>query len=140
MTIACHYTIPEVGLYFNHKLLRGNRCSKMNAHDFDAFDSPNLRPLVKMGINVDVSWVDVFRPKKISKFKANKKMNPNVATLRLFPGILTSTIQSFLASPIQGVVLETYGSGNAPNNRPELLNAIREATDRGVIIVNCTQV
>jgi lysophospholipase len=89
---------------------------------------------------VDVAWVDVFRPKTISKFRAHKTLNRNVATLRVFPGILTETVRAFLGAPIQGVVLETYGSGNAPNNRPELLQAIKEATDRGVIIVNCTQV
>jgi lysophospholipase len=66
-------------------------------------------------------------------------MNPNVATLRIFPGITEATVRAFLMPPIQGIVLETYGAGNAPNNRPELLHALREATDRGIVIVNCSQ-
>lgn len=66
-------------------------------------------------------------------------MNPNVASLRLFPGITDSTIRTFLAPPIQGVVLETYGAGNAPSTRADLIAALKEANDRGVVIVNCTQ-
>lgn len=66
-------------------------------------------------------------------------MNANVASLRLFPGITESTIRTFLAPPIQGVVLETYGAGNAPSTRADLIAALREANERGVVIVNCTQ-
>lgn len=66
-------------------------------------------------------------------------MNPNVASLRLFPGITETTIRTFLAPPIQGVVLETYGAGNAPSTRADLIAALKEANDRGVVIVNCTQ-
>jgi lysophospholipase len=139
LTIASHFVIPEVGLYFDNKLFRGNRCSKMNAIEFDAFDSPNLRPLVKVGINIDVSWSDVWRPTEIAHFRAQKIMRPQVATLRLFPGITASTVQAFLSGPIDGLVLETFGSGNAPNNHPELLKLFKEASDRGVVIVNCTQ-
>ncbi|KAJ3398763.1 hypothetical protein HDV05_002325, partial [Chytridiales sp. JEL 0842] len=86
-----------------------------------------------------VSWADVRRPTAIAPFKAEKRLNPSVAALRLFPGITEATVRAFLSPPIQGVVLETFGSGNAPSNRPELLAAIKEATDRGVVIVNCTQ-
>lgn len=153
LTIAGHFVIPEVGLFFDHKLFRGNRCSKINALDFGAFDSPNLRPLVTVGIYIDVSWYifpkyrqDVWKPKSIEKFKSHKVLNPSVACLRLFPGITESTVRAFLAPPICGVVLETFGiyklttgSGNAPSNRPELLKIIKEACDRGVVIVNCTQ-
>ncbi|KAH6579413.1 hypothetical protein BSLG_010535 [Batrachochytrium salamandrivorans] len=139
LTIAGHFVIPEVGLFFDNKLFRGNRSSKVNAVDFNAFDSPNLRPLVSVGINIDVSWVDIWRPKKIAEFLVYKEMNPSVANLRLFPGITEATVRAFLSPPIAGVVLETYGSGNAPSNRPELLQALQEACDRGVVIVNCTQ-
>ncbi|XJO76275.1 hypothetical protein BDV3_006823 [Batrachochytrium dendrobatidis] len=139
LTIAGHFVIPEVGLFFDNKLFRGNRSSKVNAVDFNAFDSPNLRPLVNVGINIDVSWVDIWRPKRIAEFRTFKAMNPSVATLRLFPGITEATVRAFLSPPIAGVVLETYGSGNAPSNRHELLKAFKEACDRGVVIVNCTQ-
>ncbi|KAG0233471.1 hypothetical protein BGW42_007428 [Actinomortierella wolfii] len=139
LTIAGHFVIPEVCLYFNNKLLRGNRSSKMDAVDFNAFDSPNMRPLVNVGINIDVNWSEVLRPTSIARCRAHKVMNPNVASLRLFPGITESTIRAFLAPPIQGVVLETYGAGNAPSARQDLIAALKEACDRGVVIVNCTQ-
>ena len=140
LTIAGHFLIPEVTLYFHNCLYRGNRVIKMNAIDFEAFKSPNFRPLVKVGINIDVEWSDVLRPQSIAKFKSHKLMNPNVATLRFFPGITASTIRSFLQPPIQGVILETYGAGNIPNTRADVLECIREATSRGVVIVNCSQV
>ncbi|KAF9184573.1 hypothetical protein BGZ51_003285 [Haplosporangium sp. Z 767] len=139
LTIAGHFVIPEVCLYFGNKLFRGNRSSKIDAVDFNAFDSPNLPPLVKVGINIDVDWSEVIRPTSLSRFHAHKSMNPNVASLRLFPGITDTTIKTFLAPPIQGVVLETYGAGNAPSTRADLIAALKEACDRGVIIVNCTQ-
>ncbi|KAI8372952.1 asparaginase-domain-containing protein [Radiomyces spectabilis] len=138
LTIAGHFVIPEVTLYFGKKLYRGNRTSKISAVDFEAFDSPNLAPLVDVGINIDVRWPLVLRPTQIAKFQAHKQLNTNVASLRLFPGINETTVRAFLAAPIQGVVLETYGAGNAPS-RPDLLAAIKEACDRGVVIVNCTQ-
>ncbi|KAF9934594.1 hypothetical protein FBU30_001358 [Linnemannia zychae] len=139
LTIAGHFVIPEVCLYFSNKLFRGNRSSKLDAIDFNAFESPNLPPLVKVGINIDVNWSDVIRPTSLSRFRAHKSMNPNVASLRLFPGITETTIRTFLAPPIQGVVLETYGAGNAPSTRADLIAALKEACDRGVVIVNCTQ-
>ncbi|CAO3682230.1 unnamed protein product [Rhizopus stolonifer] len=138
LTIAGHFVIPEVTLYFGKKLYRGNRTSKVSAVDFEAFDSPNISCLVKVGINIDVKWPLVLRPTNIAKFQVNTKLNPNVGSLRLFPGISKSTIQAFLAPPLQGVVLETFGAGNAPC-RPDLLEALKEASDRGVVIVNCTQ-
>ncbi|CAO3703232.1 unnamed protein product [Rhizopus stolonifer] len=138
LTIAGHFVIPEVSLYFGKKLYRGNRTSKISAVDFEAFDSPNLTSLVNVGINIDVNWPLILRPTHIAKFHVNTELNPNVGSLRLFPGISNSTIRAFLAPPLQGVVLETFGAGNAPC-RPDLLNALKEASDRGVVIVNCTQ-
>ncbi|KAK3818715.1 MAG: asparaginase-domain-containing protein [Benniella sp.] len=138
LTIAGHFVIPEVSLYFSNKLFRGNRSSKMDTINFNAFDSPNLPPLVKVGINIDVNWAEVVRPTSLSRFRAHKSMNPNVASLRLFPGITDTTIRAFLAPPIQGVVLETYGAGNVPS-RSGIVDAMKEACDRGVVVVNCTQ-
>jgi lysophospholipase len=97
--------------------------------------------LYKQPINlfiIDVKWPLVLRPTHIAKFDVCTKLNPNVGSLRLFPGINDSTIRTFLAPPLQGVVLETFGAGNAPA-RPALLSALKEANDRGVVIVNCTQ-
>lgn len=132
--------IPEVGLFFNNQLFRGNRTSKVNAIELDAFESSNLSPLVKMGIRIDVSWPNIWRPKDIAPFNVQKTLDSSVTTLRLFPGIMESTLGAFLSVPeITGVVLETFGSGNAPNNRPELLRILKKACDRGIVIVNISQ-
>ncbi|KAI9029271.1 asparaginase-domain-containing protein [Hyaloraphidium curvatum] len=133
LTIAGHYTIPEVCLYFGNRLFRGNRSSKVDATDFDAFESPNLDPLVRVGIDITVDWSLVLRPREIRRFRAHKRMEPRVATLKLFPGIATSTLRAFLSGSIRGIVLETFGSGNAPSNRPDLLDALREACRRGSV-------
>ncbi|ESO00899.1 hypothetical protein HELRODRAFT_82547 [Helobdella robusta] len=86
-----------------------------------------------------VNWTDVFRSVGMKKFQVSTRMCPNVGVLRLFPNITIETIRSFLRPPMQGVVLQTYGQGNGPDNRLDILKAIKEATDRGVIVVNCTQ-
>ncbi|KAI0063427.1 asparaginase-domain-containing protein [Artomyces pyxidatus] len=138
LSIAGHYIIPECCLFFNHTLFRGNRVSKLSSHDLNAFSSPNFSPLVNVGIDIVVNWNDVIRPTSLRRFKAHKKMSPHVATLRLFPGITAATVRAFLTPPIQGVVLETFGAGNAPQ-RNDLMSSLREACDRGVIIVAISQ-
>jgi lysophospholipase len=140
LTIAGHFVIPEVTLFFSNKLYRGNRVSKVNAVEFAAFDSPNMKPLVELGIHIDVSWNSIYRPWGLAKMRAHKALDPNVATLRLFPGIPAATVAAFLSPPIKGIVLETFGVGNAPSNRPDLLNLFHDATtQRDVVIINVTQ-
>lgn len=139
LIIAGNYCIPEVTILFNNKLFRGNRTSKVSASNLDAFSSPNMAPLINIGIKINVDWNNVYRPSAIAKFQVHSKLNRNVTLLRIFPSISCETIRAFLQSPIQGVVLQTYGSGNAPSNRKDILNEFRQATNRGVIIVNITQ-
>ncbi|KAJ3506154.1 hypothetical protein NLJ89_g7023 [Agrocybe chaxingu] len=131
-------TIAECCLYFNHTLFRGNRVTKVSSYDFAAFNSPNFPPLVNVGIDIIVNWNDVIRQTGLRKFKAHKHMSPHVATLRLFPGISGATIKAFCTLPVRGVVLETFGAGNAPQ-RPDVREALKEACDRGVVIVAITQ-
>ncbi|CAL1705248.1 unnamed protein product [Somion occarium] len=138
LTIAGHYIIPEVCLYFNHTLYRGNRVSKFSSNDFNAFNSPNFPPLVNVGIDITINWNDVIRQTSLRRFKAHKEMSPHVATLRLFPGITAATVRAFLIPPTRGVVLETFGAGNAPQ-RADLMTALKEACDRGVVIVAISQ-
>ncbi|KAH9848876.1 L-asparaginase [Lenzites betulinus] len=138
LVIAGHYIIPECCLFFNHTLFRGNRCSKMSAYDLNAFSSPNFPPLVNVGIDIVVSWQHVIRQTSLRRFQSHKQMSPNVATLRLFPGITGATIRAFVAPPTRGVVLETFGAGNAPQ-RADLTAALKEACDNGVVIVAITQ-
>ncbi|KAI9458271.1 L-asparaginase [Russula earlei] len=132
LIIAGHYIIPECCLFFNHTLFRGNRVSKSSSMDFNAFTSPNFPPLVNVGIDIVVNWNDVIRQKNLRRFTAHK------TALRLFPGITVATVQAFLAPPVRGVVLETFGAGNAPH-RKDLMSALCEACERGVVIVAITQ-
>ncbi|KAG7448040.1 L-asparaginase [Guyanagaster necrorhizus] len=138
LTIAGHYIIPECSLYFNHTLFRGNRVSKISSYDLSAFDSPNFAPLVNVGIDIVVNWNDVIRQTSLRRFRAHKQMSPHVATLRLFPGITAATVSAFFMPPIRGVILETFGAGNAPQ-RKDLMLALKEACERGVIVVAISQ-
>ncbi|KZT71420.1 asparaginase-domain-containing protein [Daedalea quercina L-15889] len=134
LVLAGHYVIPECCLYFNHTLYRGNRVSKFSSYDLNAFASPNFPPLVNVGIDIVVNWSDMIRQTGLRRFRSHKRPS----TLRLFPGIPASTVRAFLAPPTQGVVLETYGAGNAPQ-RSDLIGALKEACDRGVVIVSISQ-
>ncbi|GAA5948769.1 hypothetical protein JCM21900_005290 [Sporobolomyces salmonicolor] len=138
LIIAGHYTLPEVGLFFANHLYRGNRSTKSSSEEFQAFSSPNAPPLATVGIDIDVTWAQVLRPGP-RPFRAHKALSAQVTTLRIFPGITGGAVRAFLkADDVRGVVLESYGAGNAPR-REELLSAFREAAERGVVIVNVTQ-
>ncbi|GAA6018305.1 hypothetical protein JCM8202_001325 [Rhodotorula sphaerocarpa] len=138
LIIAGHYIIPEVMLFFDNSCYRGNRAVKASSEDFHAFQSFNLPALATVGIDVEVAWQQVLRPGP-RRFRAHKSLSSDVATLRIFPGITGRTVRAFLQpGGVRGVVLESYGAGNAPR-REELLSAFREATERGVVIVNVTQ-
>ncbi|KAF8226739.1 L-asparaginase [Tricholoma matsutake] len=138
LMIAGHFIIPESSLYFNHTLYRGNRVLKMSSYDLSAFNSPNFPPLVNVGVDIVVNWNDVLRQTSLRRFRAHKKMSPHVAILRLFPGIAAATVSAFFMPLIRGVVLETFGLGNAPQ-RADLMQALKEACDRGIVVVAITQ-
>lgn len=139
LIIAGNYVIPEVALMFNNKLFRGNRTSKTSINELDAFSSPNLPPLAKIGVKIKVNWKSVFQQNTMDKFRVHATLNRNVGLLRLFPSITVEVVRAFLTPPLQGVVLQTYGAGNGPTARADLLDEIRRATLRGILIVNCSQ-
>ncbi|XP_057339164.1 L-asparaginase [Microplitis mediator] len=139
LVIAGNYNIPEVCVFFGSHLLRGNRTSKAAAASFDAFTSPNCTPLAIAGIKIEVNYQSIFRPCALEKFYVHKTLNRNVGLLRIFPSITTDLVRAFVQPPIEGVVLQTYGAGNIPGNRDDILKIFRDATKRGVIIVNTTQ-
>ncbi|XP_068110326.1 60 kDa lysophospholipase isoform X1 [Hyperolius riggenbachi] len=139
LLIAGQFVIPEVCLYFHHKLYRGNRVTKVDAGSFNAFSSPNLPPLANAEVDITINWETVWRANTTKKFLVHTSMIRNVGLLRIFPGITAATVKAFLQPPMEGIVLETYGSGNAPNCRIDLLQELEAATDRGVLIINCTQ-
>jgi lysophospholipase len=128
-----------VALYFHHKLLRGNRTTKVNAVGLDSFASPNFSPLVEVGVDVEVHWELVRPMPPAGALSVHTELSPHVAALRLYPGITRAVLENFLRPPLEGLVLETFGTGNAPDKKGDLLAPLREATDRGVVIVNVTQ-
>jgi L-asparaginase len=128
----------EVGVYLGGALLRGCRTTKVSTDGFDAFASPNLPPLADVG--VDIAWRrELLRPPAPGPLRVHPLTDVAVVALRLFPGITAETLRNVLRDPVRGLVLETYGSGNAPSRDPALLAVVRDAVARGVVIVNVTQ-
>lgn len=140
LTIAGHYVIPEVGLYFNNRLFRGNRATKASATEMQAFDSPNHKPLACVGVNVDVDWLSVLRPMSGLPFRAQLEMETNIGVIRFFPGITAAFIRNaFAPKELRAMVLETFGAGNIPTLNQSIVDVLAEANARGVVIINCTQ-
>lgn len=106
LILASSYIIPEVGLFFASKLYRGNRSSKVSNNALAAFDSPNMAPLARVGIGIEVAWHLVERPRTVKPFRAHERMSADVALLRLFPGMPTHTIKHFLKSGLSGLCIE----------------------------------
>jgi len=140
LVLAGYYRIPEVSLYFSGTLLRGNRCQKVNSNGFVAFSSGNLGPLASVGVEIDVHWHRVRRPGNGACWTAFVPHPAEVVAIRLYPGITARVLRQVLAPPVEGVILETYGSGTFPSADTAMLAALREAVDRGVVVVNCSQV
>jgi len=139
MLIAADFAIPEVCLCFGSKLLRGNRAIKVDAAGFDAFDSPNFPALGAVGIEIKINWNLVLQPAQPPSPVVVKPMKESrVAVLRLFPGISADIVRNVLRPPIKGLVLETYGVGNGPED-PDLIEALKTASEQGIVIINCTQ-
>ncbi len=137
--LAGTLAVPEVCIYFASRLLRGNRAQKIHNHDFVAFDSGNLPPLATIGVQVELAEHLVRAPGSGPLIAPALTCKPEVASVRLFPGIGARMLEHLLAPPVQGLVLETYGVGNAPSRDPALLAAITRATGRDMVIVNCSQ-
>jgi len=112
---------------------------KVSAGSLHAFDSPNLSPLAHAMIDIDVDYQNILKPATMTKFKVVDTMCKNVAMLRLYPSIMASTVRHFLQLPVQGVVLQCYGSGNVPSNRQDILDAIKDGAKSGVLILVVTQ-
>ncbi|MFN8326528.1 asparaginase [Flavobacterium sp.] len=131
--------IQEVCLYFEYKLYRGNRTTKISAEHFNAFTSPNYPPLAESGVHLNVNKNALNQKKTTKKLVVHKKLNDDVVILKMFPGINETILKSVINIPnLKGVILETYGSGNAPTE-DWFINALSEGIDKGLFIVNVTQ-
>lgn len=141
LIIAGTFVIPEVCLFFHHTLYRGNRTTKISASSFEAFASPNIQPLATVnGMQCHVSWPMVRRSTSLKKFSVQYTLDTDhVACLRIFPGITPQLIDAVLRLPkLRGLILETFGAGNAPADE-ELMAVIRGAIEREIVIVNVSQ-
>lgn len=135
--------IPEVCLCFSSKLFRGNRTTKVSASAFEAFGSPNMPPLATItAMDMAVDWNMVARPTTLQPFSIQTNLEiHHVACLRIFPGIKAKMLDAVLQTDkLKGLVLETFGAGNAPSGHDNaMLKVISDAVGRGIVIVNVTQ-
>ncbi|WP_103026361.1 type I asparaginase [Salinibacter altiplanensis] len=129
-----------VHVFFHNRLYRGPRVTKVNADAFSAFDSPNFPAVGTAGIDLDVEWERMPAPHHPPRTPVVTELGAaTVSAFRLFPGLGVASLKNVLAPPVQGVVLECFGAGNAPAQNEAFLDALRTATDRGVVIVAVTQ-
>jgi L-asparaginase len=131
--------VPEVCLYFENKLFRGNRTSKYSAEHFNAFRSVNYPTLAEAGIHLRYNYAAIDYPSFFRKLKVHKRLDNNIALLKIYPGISEGIIDAvFNTENIRAIIIETYGSGNAPSES-WFINRIKKAIDSGKIILNVTQ-
>ncbi len=130
--------IPEVAVYFEYALFRGNRIHKMSTEDFEAFQSLNYPKLAEAGVHIKYNHSFIEHPTKDS-IKLYDKLEPNIGVLTVFPGMQESFIKPVIENPsIKGLLIRTFGSGNAPTD-PWFLETVHEAINRGVKVVNISQ-
>ena len=130
--------LPEVCIYFNGRLLRGNRAKKYESSQFDAFQSENYPMLAEVGVYLNYNTPYILN-EKLDELKVNTVFSNEVLIVKLYPGIRADYLAKILeCDHIQGIVLETFGSGNA-SSEPSFLKLIKEATDKGIIFLNVSQ-
>ncbi|MDD4742751.1 MAG: asparaginase domain-containing protein, partial [Bacteroidales bacterium] len=130
--------VAEVAIYFENQLMRGNRTTKSNAENFEAFRSPNYPALAEAGVYIRYHKNDLRKP-NFKKLKFRAEMDTNVGVLKLIPGLSQNFVRSVLQTKdLKALVLETYGSGNAPTDA-WFLQILAEAIASGLLILNVTQ-
>ena len=131
--------VPEVCIYFNGRLIRGNRSTKQNADGFNAFESFNYPHLCDIGVNMSFHRHHILKPDYTKPMVPHTTMNPNVIVFSLFPGIQENVVRHVLDAPeLKGIVMRSFGSGNAPQ-KSWIKQLLKEAAQRGITIVNISQ-
>jgi L-asparaginase len=131
--------VPEVCIFFEDTLFRGNRTTKKNAEHFNAFNSYNYPPLAKAGVHIKFFRSNIHYNDFDSKLRVRTATDRNVAILKLFPGITQQTVEAILNIPnLKAVVIESFGAGNAPR-KSWFFNSLIAANERGIILVNRSQ-
>jgi L-asparaginase len=131
--------VPEVCIYFGDELIRGNRSKKTESMHFDAFQSENYPPLAKAGVRIEYNEPAIYQPPVNGKLQLLDKLNTSIVILKLFPGIAEATVKAIInISGLKAIVLETYGSGNAPTTQ-WFIDLLKEVIGKGVIVLNISQ-
>ena len=131
--------VPELSIYFDYELLRGNRSKKVESMQFDAFDSGNYPPLAKAGVKIDYNFSAIRAASKPTNLNLRATFETNIAILKLFPGISKNVVTAVVnAVGLKALIVETYGSGNAPT-LPWLIDELSNAIEKGIIVVNVSQ-
>jgi L-asparaginase len=131
--------VPEVCIYFDNKLMRGNRTTKISAEHFDAFNSPNYPPLAEAGLHIKFNTEHIRYPVIRQELVVHRKINTNVAVLKLFPGMNRDFVNALVNTKnLQAIIMETFGAGNAPTYK-WFLEEISQFIRKGGLILNVTQ-
>lgn len=131
--------LTEVGLYFEYKLYRANRTTKINAEHFEAFASLNYPPLIESGVHLSINNSKLWKVNRKKKLKVHTQLDTDVFLIKLFPGISEEIISHTLQFPnLKGVVLETYGAGNA-TDEDWFIKLMQQTIKKGIPVVNVTQ-
>lgn len=131
--------VPEVCIYFSGRLLRGNRSTKESADGFNAFNSFNYPHLCEAGVEFQFNPHYILKPDYSKPMIPHTAMDPNVVVFSLFPGIQENVVRHMFEAPeLRGIVMRSFGSGNAPQ-KPWLMRLLKDATQRGVTVVNISQ-
>ena len=131
--------VPEVCLYFDYELLRGNRSKKVESMHFDAFASGNYPALATAGVSIDYNFPVIHHVASPKELKLRDHFDPNITILKLFPGLSKEAVKSVLATQnLKALILETYGAGNAPSSS-WLIEMLRSAISQGMLVLNISQ-
>ncbi|MBY0544602.1 MAG: asparaginase [Gammaproteobacteria bacterium] len=139
MLIAGNYAVPEVCVFFNNILLRGNRTRKTNAYGFDAFSSPNFPTLGEVGITISIKSDLLLQPNPTLTMHSQPVKKQKIAKFSFFPGADLDLLATLIEQPLQALILETYGVGNAPVKQAPLLKLLESAYKKDIILLNATQ-
>ncbi|MFI5136388.1 MAG: asparaginase [Sphingobacteriales bacterium] len=130
--------VPEVCIYFDYKLFRGNRSFKYNSSKFEAFRSPNYPILAESGVHLKFSLNDIRHPQEGEPLKVHKNLVSDVAVLKLYPGISPKVVETILTADVRGIVMETFGAGNTTTDE-WFINLLKNAVKSGKVILDISQ-
>ncbi len=133
--------VPEVSLYFQNRLFRANRTTKWSAKELDAFHSPNYPPLAEVGVEISYNshYIRAVGQDEDAQLRISTQMSDGVAVIKLFPALSCAMLEQMLGCEgLRGVILQTYGAGNAPSH-PQFMALLERAVERGIVVLNVTQ-